>query len=154
MVAPPNKWHQYGFTRSPYSTEAIKVSEDGAKLLVGRDNELDTILSDLNSGAQVIALEGDYGVGKTRVSRQSQLMKRRRGGPTEDRCSCRSRPKSPCGSAQRKHRNPLRKKVYMRIAGTLLLASASLKAEGRHLEGLERLRRWLRRPKEEAGQRE
>jgi hypothetical protein len=145
MVAPPNKWHQYGFERSPYSTEAIKVSEDGAKLLVGRDNELGTILSDLNSGAQVIALEGDYGVGKTSlaaVAAYEASTWRADGGPL----FLPVKAEVPLRLSTTETPESFEKKVYMRIAGTLLLASASLKSEGRHLEGLERLRRWLQSP--------
>ena len=61
-------WGHYGFRSSPYSTSALRVDDADESLLVGRDDELGLVLRDLMSGTQMVALEGDYGVGKSSLA--------------------------------------------------------------------------------------
>lgn len=55
------------FSRNPYSTEAL-YSEEGDKLLVGRDNETSELLQKLTSTKRLPILVGDNGVGKTSIA--------------------------------------------------------------------------------------
>lgn len=65
MPMPTSIWDEYGFTDNPYSTDPITPSAASRELLVGRADELELVSRQLISGASVVALEGDFGVGKT-----------------------------------------------------------------------------------------
>lgn len=56
MDLPVGVWGHYGFRSSPYSTSALQVADADETLLVGRDAELKTVLCDLMSGTQMVAL--------------------------------------------------------------------------------------------------
>jgi hypothetical protein len=58
-------WLDYGFSQSPYATRPVPATEEGARLLVGRDSELRRLTARLTSSALHPTLEGENGVGKT-----------------------------------------------------------------------------------------
>jgi MoxR-like ATPase len=58
-------WEELGFSESPYATAALPASEQGDRLLVGRDRELESLLNTLRYTGRHATLEGDNGVGKT-----------------------------------------------------------------------------------------
>lgn len=58
-------WEEIGFTESPYATAALPASEQGDRLLVGRDRELSSLMNTLRYTARHATIEGDNGVGKT-----------------------------------------------------------------------------------------
>lgn len=58
-------WSAYGFRASPYGTEPVRPDAEGARLLVGRENELRKLGLLLNSSATHPTIEGENGVGKT-----------------------------------------------------------------------------------------
>jgi hypothetical protein len=62
-----NWWQEFGYSASPYLTEALS-SEMGDKLLVGRDVEVDALIAQLASGLRVPLLIGANGVGKTSIA--------------------------------------------------------------------------------------
>ncbi len=62
-----NWWKEFGYTESPYLTEALS-SERGSKLLVGRDNDVAYLIEQLASNSRVPLLIGDNGVGKTSIA--------------------------------------------------------------------------------------
>ncbi|WP_314431729.1 hypothetical protein [Microbacterium lacticum] len=58
-------WTDFGFRASPYGTEPIPATEEGDRLLVGRDKPLSSLMATITSSALHPTIEGDNGVGKT-----------------------------------------------------------------------------------------
>lgn len=58
-------WTEFGFRASPYGTEPIPATEEGDRLLVGRDKPLASLSAAITSSALHPTIEGDNGVGKT-----------------------------------------------------------------------------------------
>jgi MoxR-like ATPase len=58
-------WEELGFSESPYATASLPPSEQGNRLLVGREDELERLLNVLRYTARHATIEGDNGVGKT-----------------------------------------------------------------------------------------
>jgi MoxR-like ATPase len=58
-------WNEFGFRENPYATTPVPPTEEGQRLLVGRENELSQLLLYLSSAGSHVTVEGDNGVGKT-----------------------------------------------------------------------------------------
>ncbi len=58
-------WEQFGFRENPYTTSPISASDEGERLLVGREPELRRLLTYLESSSTHPTIEGANGVGKT-----------------------------------------------------------------------------------------
>lgn len=79
-------WNRLGFSSNPYDVRPLPASQEGADLLVGRDVEVKTILSQLRNTSLHPTLEGDNGVGKTSlvlVAGYKALEQRRLGQETQ-----------------------------------------------------------------------
>lgn len=64
-----NNWLSvFGFAKNPYDATALPPSEEGDKLLVGRDDEVDFLTQQLTSGSMIFLLYGENGVGKTSIA--------------------------------------------------------------------------------------
>lgn len=145
MDIPTGVWKHYGFSGSPYSTSALRVADSDESLLVGRDVELKTILQDLASGSQVVALEGDYGVGKSSLaavaaSQASRWRKRSRTAPLFLASTM------PLELFAADTLETFERRVYYQVAGSILLASNDLIRDGRKLQQVSEFRRWLSTP--------
>lgn len=63
-----NNWlSEFGFVKNPYDTMALS-SEEGDKLLVGRDREVDFLTQQLTSSSMIPLLYGENGVGKSSIA--------------------------------------------------------------------------------------
>jgi len=140
MSAPGSIWDDYGFQSNPYSTDPIEPSAGGRELLVGRESELKLVLRQIASDASVVALEGDYGVGKTSLAAASAYdasMWRADGGPlfipTKVRLSL--KPDDTRESFERR--------TIFAVANALVGEADLLKEEGRELPGVKEVRTWL-----------
>ena len=60
-------YEKWGFNGSPFQTTSLPPTELGRKLLVGRDNELSTLMRRIAAPPKLATLEGLNGVGKTSV---------------------------------------------------------------------------------------
>jgi hypothetical protein len=60
-----SRWSDLGFRGSPYETTPIPGTAEGARLLVGREAELEHLGTLLESSARHITVEGANGIGKT-----------------------------------------------------------------------------------------
>ena len=60
-------YNQWGFSGSPFQTTSLPPSELGARLLVGRDSELASLIRKISSPPKLATLEGLNGVGKTSI---------------------------------------------------------------------------------------
>lgn len=138
-------WTQYGYSASPYSTTALKPTNADARLLVGRDHELEIILSDLASGVQLVALEGGYGVGKSSLAAvataQATSWTQIRGEKVRFLATSKPLELTDSDSAA-----ALEKRAYYQIAAALLLAEAELRAAGFGLQQMAEFRAWLSSP--------
>lgn len=60
-------YQKWGFSSSPFQTTSLPPSELGDRLLVGRENEVASLIRKIASGPKLATLEGLNGVGKTSV---------------------------------------------------------------------------------------
>jgi len=60
-----NIYSQWGFSESPFQTTALPPNELGKKLLVGREKELQKLLSKIGTPPKIATVEGVNGIGKT-----------------------------------------------------------------------------------------
>jgi hypothetical protein len=67
LVNVANLWREWGFRDNPFQHTALPPSAEGKRLLVGREVEVEKILTRLCSTSKVVALEGRNGIGKTSV---------------------------------------------------------------------------------------
>ncbi len=58
-------WNDLGFRENPYATPPLPGTEEGSKLLVGRESSIQRLLRALTSLDTHPTVEGDNGVGKT-----------------------------------------------------------------------------------------
>ena len=58
-------WTDLGFRDNPYNTTPIPPTEEGARLLVGRERPLTRLMRGITSANTLPTVEGDNGVGKT-----------------------------------------------------------------------------------------
>lgn len=58
-------YHDWGFSGTPFGTNALSPDENGEILLIGRDNELRKIKRRLETPPNIVTIEGDNGIGKT-----------------------------------------------------------------------------------------
>jgi hypothetical protein len=58
---------KWGFKTSPFDTSPLPSNELGAKLLVGRDQVLNSVIQRVRSGRKACTIEGLNGVGKTSI---------------------------------------------------------------------------------------
>ncbi len=143
MPQPPSIWNDYGFAGNPYTTDPIESTASGRRLLVGRDEELRKIGRHLGGGASVVALEGDFGVGKTSLAAAAayEATQWRDGGgplflPIRTRLSLRVEDT----------RETFERKVMRAVGIALVESEAWLKADGRKVSGVDAVRRWLQSP--------
>lgn len=66
-MANENLWSSFGFRENPYGTRALS-SEEGNRLLVGRETEVKWLTMQLTSISRVPVLTGHNGVGKTSIA--------------------------------------------------------------------------------------
>lgn len=146
METPVDIWSEYGFRGNPYSTDPIAPTAADRQLLVGRDAELGKISKQLAGGAAVVALEGDFGVGKTSLAAAAAYDASLWGesaGPlflvSDTRLSLRSDDT----------RESFERRAMRSVAAALVSASDRLRSLGRPLSGVDGVARWLKSP--EAG---
>lgn len=63
----PSIYEQWGFWGNPFQTTSLPADETGERLLVGREQELQSLERKIMSGPKMATLEGLNGVGKTSV---------------------------------------------------------------------------------------
>lgn len=62
---PVSVWTDLGFRGNPYDSRALSASEEGQRLLVGREDEVRALRAQLDNTTLHPTVEGDNGVGKT-----------------------------------------------------------------------------------------
>ncbi|MFB0840497.1 hypothetical protein ACETK3_21165 [Arthrobacter sp. E44] len=136
-------WQEFGFRDNPYSTDAIQTTGEQWRLLVGREKELKKISRQLNGGAPVVSLEGNFGVGKTSlaaVAAHQATTLRAAGGPLFITTS------KPLSLRPSDTVETFERRAFQQIAAALIGHADVLKKEGRPLRGLEDLKLWLLSP--------
>ena len=139
-------WGHYGFRSSPYSTSALQVADADESLLVGRDHELRIVLRDLMSGTQMVALEGDYGVGKSSLAAVATSMASRWRGDKSSIAPLFLAPGRPLELEEKDTASSLERRAYFQVAGSILTNEDRLAREGITLKQLNDFRHWLTTP--------
>ncbi|MBC2934302.1 MarR family winged helix-turn-helix transcriptional regulator [Nocardioides sp. zg-1228] len=143
MTYPPSVWREFGYRGNLYSTDPIEVSNEGRALLVGRETELAKIARQLSGGASVIALEGDFGVGKTSLAAAAAYDAtgwRATGGPLFIAA------KSRLSLRPDDTRDSFERRTMRVVAAALIEAAELLRGEGRALGAVDAMNRWLNEP--------
>ncbi|WP_157876928.1 hypothetical protein [Streptomyces graminilatus] len=140
-------WTDFGFIGSPYDTEPIPPTDQGDSLLVGRDREINEIVSRLESSTRHPTVEGPFGAGKTslisvacyRLERAFKEGNARvnpliplRGEPIE------LNPEITIEDFQRK--------LFYRVAEAFKIYGDGLEATGRRVPRQKDIERWLMDP--------
>ncbi|MDR3714364.1 MAG: AAA family ATPase [Puia sp.] len=60
-------YQDWGFERSPFQQTSLPADEVGSRLLVGRDQQVDTLIRRIEDAPKIAVLEGLNGIGKTSV---------------------------------------------------------------------------------------
>lgn len=142
MDFPVGVWGHYGFRSSPYSTSALQVG-DPEILLVGRDDELNLVLRDLMSGTQMVALEGDYGVGKSSLAAVAAWVASQWRQGSSSIAPLFLAPGKPLELEEADTAATLEKRAYFQVAGSILANEDRLLREGIQLKQIDGFRRWL-----------
>ncbi len=58
-------YNEWGFRQNPFQHTPLPASEEGAKLLIGREKELKKVITRIASPPSVVTVEGRNGIGKT-----------------------------------------------------------------------------------------
>lgn len=143
MDIPVGVWGHYGFHTSPYSTSALRIADADEKLLVGRDDELRTVLRDLMSGTQMVALEGDYGVGKSSLAAVATSTAARWRATGKTVAPLFLAPATPLELDEGDTASSLERRTYFQVAGTVLANEQRLLHDGHRLNQINDFRRWL-----------
>lgn len=146
MDFPVGVWGHYGFRSSPYSTSALRVADSDEPLLVGRDDELNLVLRDLISGTQMVALEGDYGVGKSSLAAVATSIAsgwRREKNSVAPLFLATGK---PLELEENDSASSLERRTYFQVAGSILANEDRLLREGFVLKQLNDFRHWLTTP--------
>ena len=146
MELPVGVWGHYGFHTSPYSTSALQIADADETLLVGRDQELQTVLRDLMSGTQMVALEGDYGVGKSSLAAVATSIASRWRQEKDSIAPLFLAPGRPLELEEKDTASSLEKRAYYQVAGSILANEDRLLREGITLRQLHDFRQWLTTP--------
>lgn len=144
-MQPMNKWHKYGFESTPYSTDEIRGQGSEEALLVGRDRELEVILENLSSGTQLLALEGDFGVGKSSLAAVASY-KATQWIHDKGQIFLTTATDKPLELTSTNTVEEFEKRVYYRVAASLLKVADQLISDGFKLQGLDPFKSWLQSP--------
>ncbi|MFJ4044138.1 hypothetical protein ACIPV2_00145 [Microbacterium sp. NPDC089987] len=145
MNIPVGVWVHYGFSDSPYSTTALRIADADKSLLVGRENELRTVLRDLASGAQMVALEGDYGVGKSSLAAiaTAKAARWRQARSIDPLFLPAGR---PLELEESDTAAKLERRAYHQVAGAILSHAEGLLRDGFRLNQVREFHHWLSTP--------
>lgn len=136
---------EWGFTADPFEVSPLPPTEEGARLLVGRGQELRVLQNRLTASRRIPTLDGAHGTGKTSLANVGAYL-----------CLKRYRDTTagplllPCVQSFRLHEDKsseqLEREVLFAVAQTLLSARATLSELGRTTDRLEPIARWLNSP--------
>ncbi len=138
-------WTDYGFRSSPYATEPIPPTEEGDKLLVGREAEISRLTTYLTSSGLHPTIEGENGVGKTSLVSVAGFRLRQaleRGSAQEAFIPLRRTFQLiPTASI-----DGLSTKVYYEVANAFIEYHDLLKSSGLRMPDIGDIDRWLNAP--------
>lgn len=136
-------WDVYGFRSTPYSTTALgPEAADG--LLVGREEELRSLHRDLVSGASLMALEGDYGVGKSSLAATAAFSAA--GWDVHQGDPWFLATPRPLELVATESVDEFERRAYYQVAAAILVKARRLASDGNRLEGAQALSEWLLSP--------
>lgn len=138
-------FYEWGFSDTPFLTTALNSNEEGEKLLVGRNKELKQICTRLNSGTNVVTLEGANGIGKTSlinvaIYKEYSEFKSTTNGRLLIACERIFQIKPDIDVEN------FIDEVYMSIAQTLISKRDELASYGRTSSSIDALDKWLNHP--------
>lgn len=146
MPIPQSTWSVLGYRSTPYSTEQIPTDDNGEGLLVGRQSELNAIHRKFVDGVQLVALEGNFGVGKSSLAAVAAHQASKWHEESTDHFFLPAIGTSPLELREEYTFADFEKQVYYRIAAAILKIADRLTADGYELNRLEDFRAWLQQP--------
>ncbi|WPF82676.1 hypothetical protein SANBI_000287 [Sanguibacter sp. 4.1] len=145
MPAPISSWTKLGYSSTPYSTAQIPSGERGEKLLIGRAVEMEQIHRKLVNGVNLIAIEGDYGVGKSSLATVAAY-EASRWHLEGDNLFIPAIGMEALELQEDESPDSFKKRVYYRIAAAFISNEAMLKSNNFELKQMDSFARWLNGP--------
>lgn len=139
-------WADFGFMENPYATEPIPASEQGDQLLVGRDADIRYLEARIRASGAHPTMEGDNGIGKTSLI--SVVCYRLRNDVISGQASTVFLPVIDDAFQLLPGDTPdlFVKRVYLRIASTIVTEHTFLKQCGLRVPHVGDVRSWLNSP--------
>jgi hypothetical protein len=137
-------WPLLGFKQSPYATNPVPSDEDGEKLLVGREAEVDDLVELVSGTTGHAVVGGANGVGKSSlIAVVTHQLRQIDEGPSGPLFLSLRRPinVSPSSTTE-----SIREEATLMLAQGLIDHQQTLRRAGRRLPDLEPLEHWLNSP--------
>jgi hypothetical protein len=135
-------WNDFGFRENPYTTRPINATDEGERLLVGREKELKKLALYLSSTSTHPTIEGANGVGKTSLVSVAgyQALKRFREGQSTQLFLPLPQPFQLTSGISVVD---FKRRVYLDIAQAFISYQAELKTSGLNFPETGAVDRWL-----------
>jgi len=138
-------WNDLGFSDNPYSPRPIQGDEQGVKLLIGRERELQRLTTYLRSSDTHPTVEGPNGVGKTSlVAVAGFLLKKEFLDGTSQQALLPIA--EPFQLTPDDTTASFKRRVLLRVAQSFLDNHQALKERGLNVPDAERIDQWLNTP--------
>jgi hypothetical protein len=137
-----NIWPSFGYRKNPYGTDELKPDDEGDALLVGRDEQVKTLVRQWFSSTQIATIEGPVGVGKTSLAGVAAYR------AMKERIAKRSQLVVPLNRTIQfePDTDTLTQKIFFEIGQTLLRHEQTLRNCGHDAPDLNSIRTWINAP--------
>lgn len=138
-------WAELGFRASPYGSEHLPASEQGERLLVGRESEVAQLLRFLRSTNRHATVEGENGVGKTSLVNVAcfRAVREFLEGKSKQLLVPLRKTFQLASSTSVE---TFRREVFFEVAGTFIAQQDLLKRAGRSVPDVGKIDAWLNSP--------
>lgn len=134
-------WTDLGFRDNPYGSYPVPATEEGRRLLVGREEEVENVLVRLDSSDACPTIDGENGVGKTSVvsvaTYRAQERHEEGGGPLLLPLP------APLELGRDETALSFRRRLLFEVARTVISASEQLRRAGLGPPDVGRIDRWM-----------
>lgn len=139
-------WIEFGFSSSPYATKPIPANANGDGLLVGRDKEIEQLISRLQSTTRHPTVEGPVGVGKTSLISVASF--RMKSAFKNGRASYNSLIPldEPIELSPQMTVESFQNEIFYKVADGFKLHRNELEATGRRIPKQDDIAQWIHRP--------
>ncbi|MGH8950462.1 MAG: hypothetical protein ACRDX9_03465 [Acidimicrobiia bacterium] len=137
-------WVDLGFRDNPYAVFPVPATEEGRRLLVGRDEEVESVLLRLDSSDACPTIDGENGIGKTSAiavaTYRAQERSDEEGGPLFLPLA------TPLELGRGETALSFRRRLLFEVARTVISSTDRLRNAGLGPPNVGRIDRWMNDP--------